>query len=138
MHCCQEPLEITKHLEDEYKFELKGMGPIEFHLGCNFSRDKDNTLFMHPDKFIERMVNSYQQMFGEKLKKTYQLPLKPGDHPKIDTTDFCNIKDITVFQSLIGSCQWAMSLCRLDITSAVMTLSSFRAKPWVGHLMHAK
>ena len=132
------PLEITKHLEDHYKFKLKGTGPIEFHLGCNFSRDKDNTLFMRPDKFIERMADSYQQMFGEKPKETYRSPLEPGDHPETDTTDFCNDKDITVFQSLIGSCQWAVSLCRLDIASAVMTLSSFRAKPRVGHLMQAK
>ena len=31
-----------------------------------------------------------------------------------------------------------VSLCHLDIASAVMTLSSFRAKPQVGHLMRAK
>ena len=39
---------------------------------------------------------------------------------------------------LIGSLQWAVSLGRLDIATAVMTLSSFRAAPRVGHLERAK
>jgi hypothetical protein len=42
------------------------------------------------------------------------------------------------YQSLIGSLQWAVSLGRFDVTTAVMTLSSFRAIPRQGHLERAK
>ena len=131
------PLRITEHLEKHYKFKLKGTGPISFHLGCNFERDKDGTLIMRPTKFIERMVETYTQLFGEK-PKPYVSPLEPGDHPEIDTSEFCDDKQTRIYQSLIGSCQWAISLCRFDISTAVMTLSSFRVKPRLGHLARAK
>ena len=42
------------------------------------------------------------------------------------------------YQSLVGSLQWAVSIGRFDITTAVMTLSSFRAVPRIGHLECAK
>ena len=128
---------ITDHLTHHCKFKLKGTGPISFHLGCNFERDENGVLLMRPTKFIERMVESYRQMFGEK-PKSYQSPLEPGDHPEIDTSEFCDDRQTSQYQSLIGSLQWAISLCRFDISSAVMTLSSFRAKPRLGHLTRAK
>ena len=39
---------------------------------------------------------------------------------------------------MIGALQWSISIGRLDITTAVMTLSGFRAAPRVGHLERAK
>ena len=39
---------------------------------------------------------------------------------------------------MIGAMQWAVSLGRLDITTAVMTLSGFRVAPRKGHLERAK
>jgi hypothetical protein len=131
------PLRITNHLVDECKFKLKGTGPIEFHLGCDFGRDEEGNLYMRPMKFIERTIASYRDMFGEKPKEC-STPLEHGDHPEIDDSEFCDDVQTAQYQSLIGSLQWAISLCRFDIASAVMTLSSFRAKPRVGHLNRAK
>ena len=66
----QQPLEILKVLQNEpYNFKLKGSGPINFHLGCGFTRDKHNILCMDPKKYIEKMVQSYEQMFDTKLGK---------------------------------------------------------------------
>jgi hypothetical protein len=42
------------------------------------------------------------------------------------------------FQSLIWAMQWAVLIGRLDITTDVMSLSSFRAMPRRGHLKRAK
>jgi len=84
------------------------------------------------------MVEQYQRTFGEKPKTNVTSPLKRGDHPEIDTTDLLGPEGVSQFQSLIGQCQWAISLGRLDITTAVMTLSSFRAVPRIGHLNRAK
>ena len=38
------------------------------------------------------------------------------------------------YQSLMGSLQWSVSIGRLDITTAVMTMYKFRVAPRVGHL----
>jgi hypothetical protein len=65
-------------------------------------------------------------------------PLEKGDHPEIDTSALLEPKQVQMYQSLIGSMQWAVSLGRLDIATAVMTLSGFRALPREGHLDRAK
>jgi len=56
----RDPKAITTELEDKYKFKLKGTGPIEFHLGCDFFRDEDGILCMAPKKYIEKMVSTFE------------------------------------------------------------------------------
>ena len=43
-----------------------------------------------------------------------------------------------IYQSLIGSLQWTIQIGRFDVSTAVMTLSRFRAMPRKGHLERAK
>jgi hypothetical protein len=76
-------------------------------------------------------------MFGSKPASA-NTPLVEGDHPELDTSELLDLTGIKQFQSLIGSAQWAVQLGRLDITTAVMTMSSFRAAPRQGHLTRAK
>jgi hypothetical protein len=134
----EEPHEFVKVLEDKYKFKLKGTGPLHFHLGCDFYRDEDNTLCMSPKTYISRMHDNYVRLFGEKAKLNVFSPLEKGDHPELDTSEFLNEDDIQKYQSLIGSMQWAVSLGRFDIATAVMTMSAYRAAPREGHLTRAK
>jgi hypothetical protein len=126
--------EITDELENTYKFKLKGTGPIEFHLGCDFYRDEDGTLCFGPKKYIKKMVDAYLRMFGSKPTTKVTSPLKKNDHPELDDTELLNDHGIAKFQSIIGQCQWAVSLGRFDIATAVMTMSSYLIAPRVGHL----
>ena len=73
-----------------------------------------------------------------KPKAIYTLPLEKGDHPELDGTDFCTPEQKEQYQSLIGQLQWTVSLGRMDINTAVMTLGSFRTAPRIGHLERAK
>ena len=134
----KDPKPFTETLINKYKFKLKGTGPIKFHLGMDFYRDDDGTLCIAPIKYIEKMIGSYRQMFGEAPKQNVTSPLEKGDHPETDTSDLLNEDDTRKYQSLIGSYQWAVTIGRIDITTAVMTLASFRAMPRVGHLERAK
>jgi hypothetical protein len=81
------PKEITDELENTYKFKLKGTGPIEFHLGCDFYRDEDGTLCFGPKKYIEKMVDAYMRMFGSKPMSKVTSPLEKNDHPELDDTE---------------------------------------------------
>ena len=132
------PEEFVKVLIDKYKFKLKGTGPISFHLGCEFVRDEEGVLCLRPRKYIERMVASYEQMFGEKPSTKVSSPLEKNDHPELDDSELCDEEEIRQFQSVVGSLQWAISLGRMDITTAVMTLSRYRSMPRKGHLARAK
>ena len=77
-------------------------------------------------------------MFGCKPSQRVTSPLEKGDHPELDDTDLLGAEGIKQYQSLIGGMQWAVSLSRIDITTAVMTMSGFRVAPRAGHLECAK
>jgi hypothetical protein len=134
----KDPKAITDELENIHKFKLKGTGPISFHLGCDFFREEDGTLGFAPRKYIEKMVMEYTRLFGSKPKHNVMSPLEKGDHPELDESELLDVDDIKVYQSLIGTLQWAVTLGRFDITTAVMTMSGFRTAPREGHLERVK
>ena len=107
---------------------------MTFHLGMDFSRDKDGTLCMSSKKYTEKIIANYERMYGESPKQNVTSPLEKGDHPEIDTSEFLDDNGIREYQSLIGSLQWLISIGRFDIMTAVMTMSSFRSAPRKGHL----
>lgn len=131
------PEEFIRLLTDDYKFKLKGTGPISFHLGMDFYREDDGTLCIAPRKYIEKIIDNYKRLYGTPPKHA-QAPLEKGDHPELDTSELLDQEGITQYQSLIGSLQWVISIGRFDISTAVMTLSGFRSAPRKGHLDRAK
>jgi hypothetical protein len=56
----------------------------------------------------------------------------------MDNSPFLGQDETQQFQSLIGAMQWAVSIRRLDIATAVMSLSSFCSMPRRLHLKRAK
>jgi hypothetical protein len=104
----------------------------------DFFRDEHGVLCIAPRKYIDKMMESYHQMFGSYPKTNVQSPLEKGDHPELDTSDLLDDEGTQKYQTLIGCMQWAVSIGRLDITTAVMTMSSFRALPRIGHLDRVK
>ena len=59
-----DPKKFMNILQDKRGFHLKGTGLLEFHLGADFYRDTHGVLSMAPRKYIERMIGSYERMFG--------------------------------------------------------------------------
>jgi hypothetical protein len=114
----------------------KRTGPIEFHLGCNFFCDEEGVSCFAPRKYIDKLIASYEHMFGSKLKTNKIMsPLEKGDHPEIDDSAFLEEEDIQQYQSLIRQLvQWAILLGRFDIAVVIMTMSAFRSAPRKGNL----
>jgi hypothetical protein len=56
-----DPKEITTALESQLHFKLKGVGPHEYHLGCNYFCNNDGTLcfgsWMFTNMNIEQFVS---------------------------------------------------------------------------------
>jgi Reverse transcriptase (RNA-dependent DNA polymerase) len=63
-----DPGEIVDTLKSKHKLNFKGVGPLAFHLGCDFQRDDDGTLSFGPKKDIEEMIDNYERLFGIKPK----------------------------------------------------------------------
>ncbi len=130
----QDPNDLVDTLKTKYGFKIKEAGPLEFHLGADFYHDKEGVLCMAPQKYIGRLIQSYEQMFGKKPSLKAHSPVEKGNHPELDDSELLDRTGIEQYQSLLGSLQWAISLGRFDISTAVMTLSTFRAAPRRGHL----
>ena len=130
-HLTKEPVESI------YSIKLKGVGPLEYHLGCTYKKDPDGTLAADPRRYVNKILESYERMFKEKPRKS-RPPLEGGDHPELDTSELCDDHQTKQFQTLIGQLQWLISLGRFDIAVHVMSLSRFRAQPRKGHLDRAK
>ena len=104
------------------------------HLGNDYFRDDDGTLCVGPKKYIEKMAVEYQRLFGTTPSRKYSSPLDKNDHPELDESPLLDNEGICKYQSLIGTLQWTITLGRLDIATAVMSMSSFRVAPREGHL----
>jgi len=131
------PQAIIDDLTIRHKFKLKGTGDMTYHLGVSFQRDPSGTLCQSAHRYIMRMIDEYKRMYGESPKE-YSSPLEKNDHPETDESPELSAEGIRQYQSMIGMVQWAVSLGRFDVATAVMTMSSFRANPRVGHLLRVK
>ena len=135
--CMKDPKSFYDTLKEKYKLKLKGVGPINYHLGCRYTRDEDGTLVADPRKYVEKILESYENTFGEKPKKT-KAPLEGGDHPESDTYDFGDQNQTKQYQTIVGQLIWLAGLGRFDIAVHVMTMSRFRQQPRIGHLERLK
>ena len=135
----EDPKGFVERMTKDHGLTFKaGTEPIKYHLGMEFIRDEDGTLGISARKYIDRMTANYKRLYGEPPSRKVHSPLEKGDHPELDTSDLLDQKGISEYQSLIGSLQWAISIGRIDLATAVMTMSSFRAAPRKGHLERAK
>ena len=133
----KDPQAFCNELKKKYNLKLKGVGPLEYHLGCTYKKDPDGTLAADPRRYFNKILESYERMFKEKPRKS-RPPLEGGDHPELDTSELCDDHQTKQFQTLIGQLQWLISLGCFDIAVHVMSLSRFRAQPRKGHLDRAK
>ena len=128
----KDPQAFCNELKKKYNLKLKGVGPLEYHLGCTYKKDPDGTLAADPRRYVNKILESYERMFKEKTKNS------PGHHLKEEIImnlihlNFVMTTQPNSFQTLIGQLQWLISLGRFDIAVHVMSLSSFRAQPRKG------
>ena len=132
----KDPKAFCNELKKKYNLKLKGVGPLEYHLGCTYKKDPDGTLAADPRRYVNKILESYERMFKEKPRKS-RPPLEGGDHPELDTSELCDDHQTKQLQTLIVQLQWLISLGRFDIAVHVMSLSRFRAQPRKGHLDRA-
>ena len=135
--CMKDPKAFCDTLKETYKLKQKGVGPINYHLGCGYTRDEDGTLVAHPKKYVEKIVQSYEKVFGSKPKKT-RTPLVAGDHQENNKSEFCYQDKIKQYQTIVGQLIWLSALGKFDIAVHIMTMSRFRQQPRIGHLERLK
>ena len=100
----KDPQAFCNELKKRYNLKLKGVGPLEYHLGCTYKKDPDGTLAADPRRYVNKILESYERMFNEKPRKS-RPPLEGGDHPELDPSELCDVHQTKQFQTLIGQLQ---------------------------------
>ena len=133
----KDPQAFCNELKKRYNLKLKGVGHLEYHLGCTYKKDPDGTLAADPRRYVNKSLESYERMFKEKPRK-FRPPLEGGDLPEPHTPELCDEHQTNQFQTLIGQLQWLISPGHFDIDVHVMSLSRFRTQPRKGNPDRAK
>jgi hypothetical protein len=106
-----DPKSFTDTLQKKYNFKLKGTGPIDFHLGQSFSRNDDGEMEISAKRYVDKMIDTYVQLYGEKPRKA-SSPLEQNDHPEMDDSPFLGqarqdaAVPITHWSHAMGSIDW--------------------------------
>jgi len=77
--CMKDPTEVTNALREKYGYNLKGVGPITYHLGSDYKRDPNGTFHTSAESYINKMVKSYERTFGV-TPKGFSSPLEKNEH----------------------------------------------------------
>ncbi|KAL7570520.1 hypothetical protein ACA910_004296 [Epithemia clementina (nom. ined.)] len=131
------PKEMIDQLKEKFKLKIKGDGPLEYHLGCDYYLDHDGTLVAAPRKYVSKILEAYKNMFGEDPKAS-KLPLDKNNHPELASLELVGPDQIQKYMTMIGQLQWAVTLGRFDILSQVVSMSRFRLAPRAGHVARVK
>ena len=54
----KDPQAFCNELKKRYNLKLKGVGPLEFHLGCTYKKDPDGTLAADPRRYVNKILES--------------------------------------------------------------------------------
>ena len=77
----KDPAAFCEMLQSKHCYKLKGVGDLKYHLDCDFGWDPDGTYYYRPFKYVEKMMDAYEHLFGEK-PMGYFSPLEKGEHPE--------------------------------------------------------
>ena len=134
----KDPLAFLQELQtDPWNYKLKGVGPSCYHLGADFFRDSDGTLCMGTQTYAKRLLSNFEKLFGT-LPPPVHSPLPEHERPELEDMPLCGPDDVAKYQSILGACQWMISLVHFDLCEAIMSLSRFRHSPRRGHLDRLK
>ena len=128
------PDQIIGPLQDVCKYELKGVGVPEYYSGADVRYNQEERSWEWMSKtYVSGLIDRIQKLFGHELRG-HSSPLDANDHPELDDTDLLVGSDVQIYQMLVGSAQWAVTLGRFDIQYATNTLARYNTRPREGHL----
>ena len=137
----QNPMAVMDALKQVYT--MKGVGVPEYYLGGDVENLDENwnnqglSLAFSGQTYIKNVIPRFEAMFHETFGRC-KTPMSSDYHPETDATPLCGPVEAARFRSIIGSCNWLITLGRFDINYATMSLSRFNMAPREGHLKHAK
>ena len=76
MAIMKDPTKFFDDLITKYKYLLKGVGEPTYHLGGNFGRDPDGTLYWSAQTYVKKMMDNYERKHKELPRKVTRIILR--------------------------------------------------------------
>ena len=137
----KDPIAMISELQKDYV--LKGIGQLEYYLGSDIC-ELDETWHVEGIKYTisvktycTNIIKKYEQLLNGELCE-FNMPMASDYHPELDTSEFLDERTTSIYQGLIGSANWMVSITRFDIAHAMNTMARYGVKPREGHLQGVK
>lgn len=113
------------------RFNTKNLGEIAKILGVRITRDrKHKTIYLDQEQYLEKVLTNFGITHGKARKKTTPIADYTSLQPTIETDEKFNV---TLYQQMIGSLMYAMTLTRPDIAFALGYLARYMSNPAIRH-----
>ena len=124
--------------EMEVTYTFKGVGEPEFFLGASVGKvkgnynDKKSTISLSAHIYLKNLITQLEEKLG--VLKCYTIPMDPEYKPELDDSPLLGEEESSMYRTLTGSAQWAITLGRMDIQYPTTVLSRYNMSPREGHI----
>ena len=134
----KDPMEVMTELKKTYT--MKDVGKPQYYLGGDIvtldeAWDKEDIhMAFSAQTYIFNNLPKLAKMCGLQDFKLQNTPFSDSYHAEMDETPLVPPSGITLYQALLGSANWIITLGRFDIHYAINTLSRYSMAPREGHM----
>ena len=140
------PQGMIDDLKEQYV--LKGVGIPEYYLGGNVipaeGRWKEESVdwILAADTYTTNVIKKFEELMANGKPDcpfpTFRTPMDSNYHPEEDDTPLLDMENVTRYQAMVGSLNWAISIGRFDIQYATTTMARYSHAPREGHMKAVK
>ena len=138
----KQPMDVIIELKKTYT--MKDVGRPQYYLGGDVVQLGDEwekegiSEALSAETYISNALPKLAKICGLDSFKKSNIPFGEEYHPELDESELLPPQQISIYQSLIGSANWIITLGRFDIAYAINTLSRYSMAPREGHLQAMK
>ncbi|HEY9297802.1 MAG TPA: reverse transcriptase domain-containing protein, partial [Phormidium sp.] len=134
----KDPMAVMNELKKTYI--MKGVGKPQYYLGGDvidlgpeWEKEGIKSAFS-AETYIINTLPKLAKLCGFKEFRFWNTPFGEDYHAELDETPLVPSEKISLYQSLLGSANWVITLGRFDICYAINTLSRYAMAPREGHM----
>jgi hypothetical protein len=134
----KDPMAIMNELKQTYI--MKGEGKPQYYLGgdvINLSSGWEHegiSAAFSAETYIKNVLPKLAKLCGLEDFRKWNTPFCDQYHAELDESPLVPPDMISLYQSLLGSANWIVTLGRFDINYAINTLSRYSMAPREGHV----
>ena len=122
-------IERTKEVLKE-RFKMSDLGPCAYYLGMHVETAEDGSKQLHQSAFVQQLLNRF------KLNdlRPVSTPMDVSRKLESNKDSTASVDFLRLYQSMVGSLNYLMTVARPDIAHAVGVVSRYSANPNQRHM----